>query len=129
MPDARFIWKGRMTLNRGDIVMTRFPHAGGSRGKKRPAVIIQSDFYNSRLKHFILAEITTNLGAASDPSSFLIDVTTPAGKSTGLDHTSVVCCLFLSTVGEGSITKWIGKLPDELTAQLDTCLKAALHLQ
>lgn len=33
-----------MTLHRGDIVTTRFPHAGGNRGKKRPAVIIQLSF-------------------------------------------------------------------------------------
>ncbi len=31
-----------MTLQRGDIGLTRFPHAGGNRGKKRPAVIIQA---------------------------------------------------------------------------------------
>ena len=50
-----------MTLHRGDIVMTRFPHAGGNRGKKRPAVIIQAEVYNANLTHFILAEITKNL--------------------------------------------------------------------
>ena len=38
-----------MTIQRGDIVMTRIPHAGGTRGKKRPAVIIQADTYNSKL--------------------------------------------------------------------------------
>lgn len=27
-----------MKLNRGDVVVTRFPHAGGLRGKKRPAL-------------------------------------------------------------------------------------------
>lgn len=32
-----------MTLQRGDIVLTRVPHAWGDRGKKRPAVIIQAD--------------------------------------------------------------------------------------
>lgn len=46
-----------MILNRGDIVLTRFPHAGGNRGKKRPAVIIQADVYNASLKHFIVAEV------------------------------------------------------------------------
>jgi mRNA-degrading endonuclease toxin of MazEF toxin-antitoxin module len=75
-----------MTLHRGDIVMTRFPHAGGNRGKKRPAVIIQADAYNAKLKHVIVAEITKNLAAASDPASFLIDVSTPDGKATGLDQ-------------------------------------------
>ncbi len=117
-----------MTLKRGDIGMARFPHAGGTRGKKRPAVIIQADNYNARLKHFLVAEITTNLAAASDPASFLIEVSTPEGKATGLDHNSVVCCLFLSTVAEDRITKVIGQLSDAMKAQLDTCLKTALQL-
>ena len=117
-----------MTLQRGDIVMTRFPHAGGSRGKKRPAVIVQADVYNAKLKHFIVAEITTNLATASDPASLLIDVATPEGKATGLDQTSVACCLFLSTVAEASITKVIGKLSASLKSQLDSCLKIAMEL-
>jgi mRNA-degrading endonuclease toxin of MazEF toxin-antitoxin module len=99
--------------------MTRVPHAGGTRGKKRPAVVIQADAYNAKLKHFIVAEITKNLTAASDPASFLIDVSTPEGKATGLDQNSVVCCLFLSTVAEARITKVTGKLSDTMKAQLD----------
>jgi mRNA-degrading endonuclease toxin of MazEF toxin-antitoxin module len=59
-----------MSFQRGDIVMTRIPHAGGNRGKKRPAVIIQADSYNGKLKHFIVAEVTGNIAVASDPASF-----------------------------------------------------------
>ncbi len=118
-----------MTLHRGDIVMTRIPHASGTRGKKRPAVIIQSDGHNARLKHFIVAEITTNLAAASDAASFLIDVSMPDGKATGLDQNSVVRCLFVATVADAGITTVIGSLSDHTKAQLDTCLKTALQLQ
>ncbi len=117
-----------MTFNRGDIVMTRVPHASGNRGKKRPAVITQADAYNSKRKHFIVVEITTNLAAASDPASFLIDVSTPEGSATGLDQTSVVCCLFLATVAESGITKVIGKLSDTMKSQLEACLKSALQI-
>ena len=117
-----------MSLQRGDIVLTRIPHAGGTRGKKRPAVIIQADTYNITVKHFIVAEITKNLAAGSDPASFLIDISTPDGKLTGLDQNSVVCCLFLSTVAEARITQVIGKLSDTMQAQLDACLKTALQL-
>ena len=117
-----------MTFQRGDVVMTRIPHAGGNRGKKRPAVIIQADNYNRKLKHFIVAEITKNLAAASDPASFLIEVATPEGKATGLDQNSVACCLFLSTVSETVITKVIGKLSGSMVAQLDACLRVALQL-
>ena len=117
-----------MTLNRGDVGMTRIPHASGGRGKKRPAVVVQADIYNSQRRHFIVAEITTNLAAAADPASFLIDVSTSEGKATGLDQNSVVCCLFLSTVSETGITKVIGTLSDAMKAQLDACLKIALQL-
>jgi mRNA-degrading endonuclease toxin of MazEF toxin-antitoxin module len=117
-----------MTLNRGDIGITSFPHAGGNRGKKRPVVIIQADVYNAKLNHFIVAEITRNLAAVSDPASFLIDVSTAEAKVTGLDQNSVVCCLFLATVAEDRITKVIGKLSDSMAAQLDACLKTALQL-
>jgi hypothetical protein len=37
-----------------------------------------------------MTEITTNRAAASDPASFLIDVSTPEGKATGLDQNSNV---------------------------------------
>jgi mRNA-degrading endonuclease toxin of MazEF toxin-antitoxin module len=117
-----------MTLNRGDIVMTRIPHAGGSRGKKRPAVVIQADAFNATLKHFVVAEITKNLAAASNAASFVVDISTPDGAATGLDQNSVVCCLFLSTVADTIVTKLIGKLSDAMRLQLDACLKAALQL-
>lgn len=107
--------------------MTRFPHASGNRGKKRPAVIIQTDVYNAKLKHFIVAEITTNLAAAADPASFLIDVSTQDGQATGLAQNSVVCCLFVATISEAGISKVIGKLSDPMKAQLDACVKAVLQ--
>jgi mRNA-degrading endonuclease toxin of MazEF toxin-antitoxin module len=42
-----------MKLNRGDVVMTRFPHASGVRGKKRPALVVQADVYNSKFGHVL----------------------------------------------------------------------------
>jgi mRNA-degrading endonuclease toxin of MazEF toxin-antitoxin module len=57
-----------MTFKRGDVAMARFPHAGGTRGKKRPVVVVQGDVYNTRVKHLIVAEVTTNLAPANDPA-------------------------------------------------------------
>jgi mRNA interferase MazF len=117
-----------MTLQRGDICRARFPHAGGTRGKKRPVVVVQADRYNANLDHFIVAEITTNLAAAADPSSLLIDVSTPEGQTTGLTQNSVVGCLFLATVAKHRLSPVIGKLSAALVQKLDGCLKAALEL-
>jgi mRNA-degrading endonuclease toxin of MazEF toxin-antitoxin module len=48
-------------MNRGDVVLVRFPHPSGARGKKRPAVVVQADSYNQLLRTVVVAEITTNL--------------------------------------------------------------------
>lgn len=117
-----------MTLQRGDVAMARFPHAGGTRGKKRPVVVVQADVYNAQLKHFIVAQVTTNLAAASDPASLLIDLATPDGHATGLTQDSVVGCLFLATLAEHRLSQPIGKLPAAMLHKLNDCLKAALAI-
>lgn len=117
-----------MSWQRGDVGLARFPHASGGRGKKRPVVVVQSDAYNQALRHFLVAEVTTNLAAASDPSGLLIEVNTPDGQATGLAQDSVVICLHLATMGGDRIEKAIGRLSPALLTALDGCLKAALGL-
>ena len=117
-----------MSLNRGDIGVARFPHAAGGRGKKRPVVVVQADVYNQKLRHVIVAEVTSNLAAASDPANLLIEIATPEGQATGLMQDSVVTCLHLVTMSEDRIGHVIGKLSAGLLNKVDGCLKAALGL-
>lgn len=117
-----------MNLQRGDVVLARFPHASGGRGKKRPVVVVQSDVYNQTLRHVIVAEVTTNLAAAADPSGLLIEVATPDGQATGLAQDSVVVCLHLATMSTDRIDRAIGRLSHALLTTLDGCLKIALGL-
>jgi mRNA interferase MazF len=117
-----------MTLSRGDIGLARFPHAAGGRGKKRPVVVVQGDAYNRTLRHFLVAEVTTNLTLASDPANLLVEVATSEGQATGLFQDSVVTCLHLLTMTEERIGKVIGRLSAAHLQKLDACLKAALGL-
>jgi mRNA-degrading endonuclease toxin of MazEF toxin-antitoxin module len=117
-----------MNFSRGDVALARFPHAAGGRGKKRPVVVIQADVYNQKLRHVIIAEITSNIGVASDPANLLIEVAAPDGKATGLLQDSVVTCLHLVTMSEDRVGKVIGKLSPVLLSRLDECLKSALGL-
>jgi len=117
-----------MKLNRGDVGLARFPHAAGGRGKKRPVLVVQSDSCNQKLRHFIVAEFTTNLAAASDPANLLVDIATPDGKATGLFQDSVINCLHLITMSEDRIGKVIGKLSAGLMLKVDDRLKTALGL-
>lgn len=110
------------------MALTRFPHATGARGKRRPVVVVQADVYNAKVRHVIVAEkITTNLAAATDPACFLVDVSAPDGHATGLTQNSVVGCLFLATVAEDRLTR-IGAMSPALMQRIDECLRAALGL-
>jgi mRNA interferase MazF len=117
-----------MKVTRGDVVLTRFPHASGVRGKKRPALIVQADGYNAAVGHVVVAEITTNLTPAKDPAFVLIDVATPDGKATGLAQNSLVSGLFLATIYSDRIERVLGKLSSGLMQKVNTCLKVALEL-
>ena len=115
-------------MNRGDVILVRFPHPSGLRGKKRPAVVVQSDAYAGVLTTVVVAEVTKNLGLANDPACLFIDVTTPEGQATGLVRDSVVSCLLLVTVYADTVAEVLGTLSDSMKQKLDACLKAALGL-
>jgi mRNA-degrading endonuclease toxin of MazEF toxin-antitoxin module len=117
-----------MKVNRGDVVLTRFPHASGVRGKKRPALVVQADAYNAKVGHVLVAEITTNLTPANDPAFVLIDISTPDGKASGLDQNSLVSGLFVATIFEDRIEQILGKLSAGLMQQVNSCLKTVLEL-
>jgi len=115
-------------MNRGDVVLVRFPHPSGLRGKKRPAVIVQSDPYAGTVGTLVVAEVTKNLTMADGPACLLIDTTTPEGRATGLVRDSVVSCLVLVTVYADAVDQVLGVLSPTMKRKLDACLKVALGL-
>ncbi len=117
-----------MKLRRGDIATTRFPRRGDTRGKKRPVLVVQADVYNAKVKHAIVAEITTNRAASADPAFLLAEVSTPEGRASGLAQDSVIGCLFLATVAESRLSDPVGQLSPAMMQKVDECLKAALGL-
>src|SRR4051812_24432101 len=115
-------------MSRGDVVLVRFPPPSGIRGKKRPAVVVQSNAYAAVVHTVVVAEVTSNLAMASDPACLFIDITTPDGQATGLLHDSVVSCLTLATVYQDAVVQTLGTLSPTLRQRLDDCLKVALGL-
>jgi mRNA interferase MazF len=113
-------------MTRGDVVLVRFPHPSGARGKKRPAVIVQANGYNQALRTVVVAEVTKNLTMANDPACLFVDVGTPDGRATGLIQDSVVSCLLLATVDADRVDRIVGSLSQHLQSRLDDSLKVAL---
>ena len=63
-------------MKRGDVVLVRVPHPSGQRGKKRPAVVVQSSAYASVVRTVVVAEVTKNLAMKDDPACLFIDANT-----------------------------------------------------
>ncbi len=115
-------------MTRGDVVLVRFPHPSGVRGKKRPAVVVQSDAYAGSIGTLIVAEVTKNLTMIADPACLFIDIGTSDGGATGLVRDSIVSCLVLVTIYTDTIDRVLGTLSPSLKQKLDECLKVALGL-
>jgi mRNA-degrading endonuclease toxin of MazEF toxin-antitoxin module len=115
-------------MNRGDVILVRFPHPSGLRGKKRPAVIVQSDAYAGAVSTLVVAEVTKNLAMAGDSACLFIDANTPGGKATGLVRDWVVSCLVLVTVYADTVAQALGTLSPTMKHKLNECLKTAFAL-
>ena len=115
-------------MKRGDVVICQFPHAGGTPPKNRPALVVQSDYYNRRITNFLIAAITGNLKNAGDDAHYLIDVSTAEGQQSGLNSDSLVSCINLAVIPSANVSARIGSLSDDVMEQIDECLKKALGL-
>ena len=118
-----------MKVARGDIVLLPFPQGPGQPAKRRPALVVQSDHNNGRLANSIFAMVTSNVSLASrEATQFVIDISTPEGKQSGLAQTSAVKCENLHTLPTTVVQRKLGSLPKTLLKKMDGCLKASLDL-
>ena len=115
-------------MKRGDVILCRFPHAGTTPPKIRPALVVQSDYYNDRIVNLLVAGITGNLANSADCAHSLIDTSTPEGRQSGLDRNSLVSCINLAVIPSRNVDRKIGELPVLAMQRIDECLKVALGI-
>ena len=116
-----------MIVSRGDVVLVDWPFSDGTGTKVRPAVVVQDDDENRQIADTIIALISSRLHRNSRTHVF-IDISTADGQLSGLRRNSVVQCGNLYTADQGFILRRLGQLTDSLVRQVDTGLRAALHL-
>src|SRR5262245_26536855 len=113
-----------MKVQRGDVVLIDYPFTDASGAKVRPALVVQNNQRNAKLAETIVAFITKNLThIGKDKTQFLIDLSTPDGKKSGLTVNSAVKCGKLFTVHETMIRKKIGAVSAALMSQINDCLR------
>jgi len=113
---------------RGDVVIVDFPFSDVPGGKKRPAVVIQSDRVNLQIRKTIPALVTGNLRRTGDPCHVLVDPDLPEGSSSGLNGPSLISCWNLYTIDQARIERTIGHLSDTLKQRLNDALKEAMEI-
>jgi mRNA interferase MazF len=116
-----------MTL-RCDVIVVDFPFTDTGQSKVRPALVVQNDRDNARIRKTVIAMVTGNLRRRGDPSHLYVDPNDPDGATSGLSFPSLVSCNNLFTIEQDNILQVIGHLSDRLKQQLDDCLKSALQL-
>ena len=113
---------------RGDVIVVDFPFTDTNEAKIRPAVVVQNDRDNSRLRKTVIVMVTGNLRRRGDPSHVFVDPADPAGFSSGLQFPSLISCNNLFTIEQTGIMRVLGHLSGALKQKLEDSLKAALDL-
>ncbi|MDQ4123647.1 MAG: type II toxin-antitoxin system PemK/MazF family toxin [Acidobacteriota bacterium] len=97
---------------RGEIILALFPDSNLQTAKRRPVLIVQADDLQTNLPQLIVAMITSNLSKKAHPSRVSVELSTTAGKQSGLLSDSLVAADNLATLHEKFIDRKLGSLPD-----------------
>ena len=119
-----------MKVRRGDVVLVNYLFSDRTGSKVRPCLVVQNDENNRRLKNdTIVAAISSNVARAlTEPTQFLIRISTSDGAQSGLLFESAVQCGNIATIDTQFVIRRIGLLPAAVMRQVDECLKASLGL-
>lgn len=113
---------------RGDVVVVDFPFTDKAEAKVRPAVVIQNDRDNTKLRKTVIVMVTGNLRRSGDASHVLVDPTDAVGTSSGLKFPSLISCNNLFTIEQAGIIRVLGHPSDTLKQKLENSLKVTLGL-
>ena len=106
--------------NRGDVVLVPFPFSDQTAAKKRPAIIVSSDSYNSISQDIVIMAITGQIRDHIGIGEFLIE----DWRGGGLLRPSAVKSA-ISTIDQRLVVRILGKLSSK---DLSTLQKALMEL-
>ena len=123
------VWRFIMIYKRGEIVLVNFPMPDLQLYKPRPALIVQSDKNNTRLRNLIFLQITSNLSHKFEETQFLVKLNSEEGTSSGLLADSVIKAESIFTLPKTFVYKKLGSLPENAMKKVDLCIKKSLSIK
>jgi mRNA interferase MazF len=95
-----------------------------SLAKRRPVVVIQSNFFNeSKLNSIVVAAITSNLRLTDMPGNVRL-----SSRDSGLSKPSIVNVTQVLTIHRDRLTECVKALPAEVMNRIDEGVKLVLGL-
>lgn len=113
-------------MDRGTIVLTKFPFTDLSATKRRPALILSPN--NPTDPDVIVAFISSVVPATSSTTDFVLEISHPDFIGTGLNKTSVFKMDKLATLDKAIFTGELGEVTAPIYAELKARLRLALDL-
>ena len=112
-------------MKRGEIWWTNLGAPSGSEpGYRRPAVIVSANEFNkTTINTLIVVFLTTNAARARDHGNLWL---TP--RQTGLPQPSTLNITQISTVDRRVMSEKVGRLSDNIMAQIDDGLRLVMGL-
>jgi mRNA interferase MazF len=104
------------SYKRGDVVLIPFPFTDLTSSKRRPALIISSEVFNSTHDDVIVIGITSQIPARLSEDEFLIPAT--ALSAAGLPKASLVKLSKVVTLHQQLIVKRLGAIPESVLAEV-----------
>jgi len=119
--------KTYMSFKKGDIVIVKFPFVLKEQGemqKGRPALVLSHDVVQRRFTDTALAVITSQI-----PDNIIaLEIILEPTELTGLKKRSLLRLDFIMTVPSDLISRKIGKISDDIMADVDMKLKLQFGL-
>ena len=113
-------------MNKGTIVLSKFPFTDLSTFKRRPAIIVSGS--KKKGNDIILAFISSKVTEPIEDTDYIIEINHIDFKYTGLKMRSVFKMDKLVTIEKNLIVGEIGKVSSSILQELDKRLKIALDL-
>jgi len=110
--------------NRGDVVLVPFPFSDQTAAKKRPAIIVSSDTYNSVSQDIVIMAITGQIRGHIGIGEFLIE----DWQGAGLLKPSAVKSA-ISTIDQRLVVRILGKLSSKDLSILQKALRELFDLR
>ena len=108
---------------RGSVVLVPFPFTDLSAVKRRPALVVSNDHYNTVTGDVIIAQITSRVNSPPRPGDHRLE----RWQEAGLPLPSVVR-VRMTTVHSSLLVKTLGTMPDDEMRSIDENLASVLGL-